>query len=49
MDILEMTDLEIYELGIKELTEQLGPAYNENGARHVRHLRMRRAFRQFEN
>lgn len=27
MDILEMTDLEIYEVGIKELTEQLGPAY----------------------
>ncbi len=27
MDILEMTDLELYEVGIKELTEQLGPAY----------------------
>ena len=29
MDILEMTDLEIYELGIKELIEQIGPAYTE--------------------
>lgn len=29
MDILEMTDIEIYELGIKELTEQLGPAYTK--------------------
>ena len=29
MDILEMTDLELYEVGIKELTEQLGPAYTE--------------------
>ena len=29
MDILEMTDLEIYELGIKELTEQLGAAYTK--------------------
>ena len=27
MDILEMTDLELYEVGIKELTEQLGPTY----------------------
>ncbi|MYB92287.1 hypothetical protein F4054_22655 [Candidatus Poribacteria bacterium] len=27
MDILEMTNLELYEVGIKELTEQLGPAY----------------------
>ena len=27
MDIFQMTDLEIYELGIKELTKQLGPAY----------------------
>ena len=27
MDILEMTDSELYEVGIKELTEQLGPAY----------------------
>ena len=27
MDILKMTDLELYEVGIKELTEQLGPAY----------------------
>lgn len=29
MDILEMTDLEIYDLGIKELIEQVGPAYTE--------------------
>lgn len=29
MDILEMTDLEIYELGIKELIEQIGPVYTE--------------------
>ena len=27
MDILGMTDLEIYELGLKELTEQLSSAY----------------------
>ena len=27
MDIVEMTDLELYEVGIKELTEQLGPTY----------------------
>ena len=27
MDILEMTDLELYEVGIKELTEQPGPTY----------------------
>jgi len=27
MDILEMTDLEIYELGVKKLTEQMGPTY----------------------
>ena len=27
MDIFQMTDLEIYELGIKELTKQLGTAY----------------------
>ena len=27
MDILEMTDLEIYELGIKELMAQIGPTY----------------------
>ena len=27
MDVLQMTDLEIYDLGVKELTEQLGPAY----------------------
>ena len=27
MDILEMTDLEIYELGVKELTEQMGTTY----------------------
>ena len=29
MDVLKMTDLEIYELGIKELTEQLGAAYTK--------------------
>ncbi len=29
MDILEMTDLGLYEVGIKELTKQLGPAYTE--------------------
>ena len=29
MDLLEMTDLEIYDLGIKELIEQIGPAYTE--------------------
>ena len=29
MNVLEMTDLEIYELGIKELTEQIGPAYTD--------------------
>ena len=29
MDVLEMTDIEIYQLGIKELTEQIGPAYTE--------------------
>ena len=29
MNVLEMTDLEIYELGIKELTEQLGAAYTK--------------------
>ena len=27
MSVLEMTDLEIYELGIKKLTEQMGPGY----------------------
>ena len=27
MDILDMTDLEIYDLGLKELTEQLGSTY----------------------
>ena len=27
MNILEMMDLELYEVGIKELTEQLGPTY----------------------
>ena len=27
MDILKMTDLEIYEMGLKELKAQLGPAY----------------------
>ncbi len=29
MDVLKMTDLEIYELGIKELTEQLGVTYTK--------------------
>lgn len=29
MDVLKMTDIEIYELGIKELTEQLGAAYTK--------------------
>ena len=29
MDILEMTDHEIYELGMKELIEQIGQAYTE--------------------
>ncbi len=28
MDILEMTDLEIYELGTKKLTEQMGAPYS---------------------
>ena len=27
MDLLEMTDLEIYKLGVKKLTEQMGMAY----------------------
>ena len=27
MDILEMTDLELYELGTKKLTEQMGTTY----------------------
>lgn len=27
MDLLEMTDLEIYELGVKKLTEQMGTTY----------------------
>ena len=27
MNVLEMTDLEIYELGVKKLTEQMGTAY----------------------
>ena len=27
MEILEMTDIEIYELGIKKLTEQMGTTY----------------------
>ena len=27
MNVLEMTDLEIYELGVKELTEQMGTTY----------------------
>ena len=29
MDILEMTDPEIYELGTKKLTEQMGPTYKD--------------------
>ena len=29
MDVLKMTDLEIYGLGIKELMEQIGSAYTE--------------------
>ena len=29
MDILKMTDHDIYELGIKELIEQIGPAYTD--------------------
>ena len=27
MDILKMTDPELYEMGMKELRSQLGPAY----------------------
>ena len=27
MNVLEMTDIEIYELGVKKLTEQMGTAY----------------------
>ncbi len=29
MDILAMTDLEVYELGTKKLTEQMGPTYKD--------------------
>lgn len=36
MDILEMTDLEIYELGIKELIEQIGPAYTKRFLRQCK-------------
>lgn len=36
MDILEMTDLEIYKLGIKELIEQIGPAYTERFLRQCK-------------
>ncbi len=36
MDILEMTDLEIYELGIKELIEQIGPAYTDRFLRQCK-------------
>ena len=36
MDILEMTDLEIYELGIKELIEQIGPAYTDRFLRRCK-------------
>ena len=36
MDILEMTDLEIYELGINELIEQIGPTYTERFLRQCK-------------
>ena len=36
MDILEMTDLEIYKLGIKELIEQIGPAYTKRFLRQCK-------------
>ncbi len=36
MDILKMTDLEIYELGIKELIEQIGPANTERFLRQCK-------------
>lgn len=36
MNILEMTDLEIYELGIKELIEQIGPVYTERFLRQCK-------------
>lgn len=36
MDILEMTDLEIYKLGIKELIEQIGPEYTERFLRQCK-------------
>ena len=29
MNVLEMTDIEVYKLGIKELTEKIGPLYTE--------------------
>ena len=36
MNILEMTDLEIYKLGIKELIEQIGPGYTERFLRQCK-------------
>lgn len=36
MEILEMTDLEIYDLGIKELIEQIGPVYTERFLRQCK-------------
>ena len=36
MDVLKMTDLEIYDLGIKELKEQIGPAYTERFLRQCK-------------
>ena len=36
MDLLEMTDLEIYDLGIKELIEQIGPTYTERFLRQCK-------------
>ena len=36
MNILEMTDIEIYELGIKELIAQIGPAYTERFLRQCK-------------
>ena len=36
MDILEMTGLEIYKLGLKELIEQIGPAYTERFLRQCK-------------
>ena len=36
MNVLEMTDIEIYELGIKELIEQIGPAYTKRFLRQCK-------------